>query len=343
MATPSTGSPGPNSASLTRFESPIYAVTTQFLDPCFQPRICALLAVGGSVEFAQADVKMPAIFTSHMVLQRDLANPVWGWADPAEEVTVSIGDQQVSTTAGQDGKWRVKLGAMSAGGPYTLKIRGENEVVIDDVLVGEVWICSGQSNMQWSVSQSVDGDLAALAAKLPQIRLISVPQVGTQEPQSDFQGAWAVCSPETVPDFSAVGFYFGRQLYETLNVPIGLIDDAWGGSACEAWIPRDRLAADDKYKDMLANWANIEKTFDLAKLQANHKEQLAKWKVAADAARKEGKPVPPAPRAPGNQLTGNQRPANIFNGVLLPTVGYGIRGAIWYQGETQRRPRVSIP
>ncbi len=185
---------------------------------------------------------------------------------------------------------------MPVGGPYTLKVRGENELVVEDVLVGEVWICSGQSNMQWSLGQAVDGDLAALAAKLPQIRLISVPQVGTQEPQYDFKGAWSVCSPETAPEFSAVGFFFGRQLYETLNVPIGLIDDAWGGSACEAWIPRDRLAADERYQGMLANWAGIEKTFDFAKVTEKYKEQLAHWKIAADQARKAGKPVPPAPR-----------------------------------------------
>jgi sialate O-acetylesterase len=293
-----------------------------------------MLSAGAAAGSAQADVKLPAIFTTHMVLQRDLANPVWGWADPAEEVTVSIADQQVSTTAGKDGKWRVKLSALPAGGPYTLKVRGENELVVDDVLVGEVWICSGQSNMQWNLGKAIDGDLAALAANLPKIRLISVPQVGTQEPQSDFKGAWSVCSPETVPNFSAVGFFFGRQLYETLDVPIGLINDAWGGSACEAWIPRDRLAADERYKGMLASWQDIENTFDLAKETDKYKEQLAKWKVAAEEARQAGKPAPQAPRGPNNVLAGNSRPGNIYNGVLLPTIGYGIRGAIWYQGES---------
>jgi len=298
---------------------------------------CSALLVCGTLlaPAARADVKLPHIFTSHLVLQRDQANPVWGTASPDEKVTVSIAGQKHSATAGADGTWRVRLEPLSAGGPHRLVIQGNNTIELEDILVGEVWICSGQSNMQWSLKQSVDGDLAALTAgNYPQLRLISVPQVGTQEPQDDFNGQWEVCSPTTTPEFSAVGYYFGRQLQETLKVPVGLIDDAWGGSACEAWIPRKTLESDPKYAALMEQWKNTEATFDFEKEKAAYQKRLEKWKVDSAEARKAGKPVPQAPRGPNNVLTGNSRPGNIYNGVLRPTVGYGIRGAIWYQGES---------
>src|SRR5262249_41024204 len=150
-------------------------------------------------------------------------------------------------------------------------------ITLDDVLVGEVWVCSGQSNMAFAVNQSYDGDLGSLAAKDTQIRLISVPQVGTQEPQDDFKGRWEVCTPETVKTFSAVGYYFGRQLHETLRVPVGLIDDAWGGSACEAWIRRDRLAADPIYKPLLERWEKIEQ--GQPQQAKDYEDKLAAWKA----------------------------------------------------------------
>ncbi|MCE9607463.1 MAG: sialate O-acetylesterase [Planctomycetia bacterium] len=283
---------------------------------------------------ASADVKLPAIFTSHMVLQRDLANPIWGTAAPGEEVTVTIGDQKVATKAGDDGKWRVKLAPLGLGAPLTLTIQGKNQVVIDDVLVGEVWVCSGQSNMQWEVAQSTNAELEIATAKYPQIRFISVPQIGTQEPQSDFKGSWSVCSPETVGKFSAVGYFFGRQLHQQLGVPVGLIDDAWGGSACEAWINRDKLTKDGRFSELIAMWEEKEKGYDKAKADVAHAAAMEKFKVDLEAAKAAGKPLPRAPGHPGNQFTGNSRPGNIYNGVLLPTIGYGIKGAIWYQGES---------
>lgn len=211
--------------------------------------ILGLLA--GLPSVARADVKVPAIFGSHMVLQRDQKDRVWGWADPGEEVTVKIANQSHATKAGADGSWRVILDSMPAGGPHVLAIHGKNSLTFDDVLVGEVWICSGQSNMQWGVAGSKNADLELLAARYPNIRLITVPNLGTQQPQKNFQGAWQTCRPETAGWFSAVGYFFGRQLQQTLDVPVGLINDAWGGSACEAWIRRDILADDAKYGRML--------------------------------------------------------------------------------------------
>jgi len=186
--------------------------------------------------------------------------------------------------------------------------------------------------MEWPVSQANDADLETKTAKYPRIRLISLPKVGTQEPQDDFKGRWEVCSPATVGQFSAVGYFFGRTLQQALDVPIGLIDDAWGGSACEAWIRRDLLARDEKYEPLLARWEKIEKS--VPQLQAEYEKRLAAWKEEAARAKAEGRQPRPAPQGPDAQLKGNSRPANIYNGVLKPTIGYGLRGAIWYQGES---------
>ncbi|APW58866.1 sialate O-acetylesterase [Paludisphaera borealis] len=286
------------------------------------------LAATATVGSARADVKLPAIFSDHMVLQRDQKDRVWGWAEPGEDVTVRILDQSKTAKAGADGKWQVVLDPIPTGGPYELVVQGKNTITFKDVLSGEVWICSGQSNMQMHVGGSDDADLEIPAAKYPQIRLITVPNRGTQEPQNDFHGKWQPCSPETVGGFSAVGYFFGRQLHETLGVPIGLINDSWGGSACEAWVPRERLAADPKYKDLLAAWEEREKNYPVAK------KAFETYQAEAAKAKAEGKPEPKKVENPDGLMHGNHRPGNIFNGVLLPTIGYGIRGAIWYQGES---------
>jgi sialate O-acetylesterase len=293
----------------------------------------AVLGLVGGVIPARGDVTLSNIFGSQMVLQRDQKDRVWGKADPGEEVTVKIGDQSHKTKAGDDGKWSVTLDPMKAGGPLTMTVQGKNTVTFDDVLVGEVWICSGQSNMQWSVNVTNDADLESLTAKYPKIRLISVPQVGTQDPKDNFNGHWQPCTPDTVKGFSAVGYFFGRELYQALDVPIGLINDAWGGSACEAWVKRDVLAADEKYKPLLDRWGDIEKAYPQAK--ADFEKRLAEWREAEKKAKDEGKPAPPQPGGnPDFMMYGNSRPGNIYNGVLKPTIGYGIRGAIWYQGES---------
>ncbi|MEK9864547.1 MAG: sialate O-acetylesterase, partial [Verrucomicrobiota bacterium] len=195
-------------------------------------------------------------------------------------------------------------------------------------------ICSGQSNMQWSVNASNDPDLEKLSAHYPDIRLVTVPRVGTQEPQSDFEGQWQRCSPDTVGSFSAVGYFFGRQLNQTLNVPIGLINNAWGGSAAEAWVRRDLLEADVRYQPLLERWAKTESDQTLLKAMSDYEQAMETWKLDALKARGMGEDIPRRPNRPNNALTGNHRPGNIYNGVLRPTIGYGIRGVIWYQGES---------
>ncbi len=265
-----------------------------------------------------ADVTLPNIFGEHMVLQRGQKNKVWGKAAAGEEVTVSIGSQTHKTKAGADGSWNVRLDSMEVGEPLTLTVKGKNEIKFGDVLVGEVWICSGQSNMQMSVNSSNDSDIEKAAAKHPKIRMVNFPQIGVQEPiwtHPDRQ--WQVCTPETVGNWSAVGYFFARQLQRTLDVPVGMINNAWGGSAAEAWVNRDLLTKTPSMQPLIERWMLNEKAFDeLSKktdLTEDQKKQLAGMQ---------------------NQMRGNARPANIYNGVLSSHIGYGIRGAIWYQGES---------
>jgi sialate O-acetylesterase len=285
--------------------------------PLYQ-QLAALILVLTTCTAGLAEVSLPSIFGDHMVLQREQANKVWGKASSGEKVTVGIGGQSHTTTAGADGMWQVMLDPMDAGGPFELTIAGQNEIKIADVLVGEVWICSGQSNMAWKVSNSTNADLETLAADFPGLRMINFPQVGAQQPVWDHEKAnWMVCSPDTVGSFSAVGYFFGRQLHETLDVPIGLINNAWGGSACEAWISRDVLAADGKYDGLLQRWDETQSQFDALSEKAD---------LSADETRQMN--------ALRGRLGGNQRPANIYNGVLKSHLGYGIRGSIWYQGES---------
>ncbi len=288
---------------------------------------------------ARAELKLPAIIGDNMVLQQKQANPVWGWDAPGTEVTVAFAGQTKTAKADSKGKWTVKLDAVPANAkPATITIRGSSMRELKNVLVGEVWVCSGQSNMGFTVSGSWDSDLEIAQAKYPQIRLISVPQVGTQEDQDDFKGHWEECSPANVGQFTAVGFYYGRLLHEMLGVPVGLIDNAWGGSACEAWVKRDVLEKDPRFASIIAKWKQTEATFTqeaFDKQMADHKAKVNALAQARKEAVKAGKPIPAnSPRAPQNPLTGQHRPGNLYAGCLHPIIGYGIRGAIWYQGES---------
>lgn len=283
-----------------------------------------------------AEVKVPNIFGDHMVLQQKQKNKVWGQAAAGEAITVSIDKQTQKATTEADGTWSVWLDPLTVGGPYEMTIKGNNEIKISDILVGEVWICSGQSNMQWTVSQSNDPDLEKLAAKYPKIRMINFPRTGSQEViWSHDKSVWRLCNPENVETFSAVGYFFARQLYETLDIPIGMINNAWGGSACEAWIRRDLLAADEKYKPLLDRWAIDEEKLPplIADLTAKI-ESLSKTEILNDEQKKERDRLTKERDAMQGKLNGNSRPANIYNGVLKSHLGYGIKGAIWYQGET---------
>jgi sialate O-acetylesterase len=284
---------------------------------------------------ARAELRLPAIISDHMVLQRNQPNPLWGWDTPGTEVKVTFAGQTKSARAGADGKWTVKLEPLPANDkPQNLTIVGTETREVQDVLVGEVWMCSGQSNMGWTLSGDWNGDIEAAASNLPQLRLIKVPQVGTQELQKDFKGEWRPSTPETARGFSAVGFYFGRLVHQVLGVPVGLIDNAWGGSAAEAWIRRESIASDPRFKTLMENALKTETRLQSEAAKADYDKQLAQWRQDVEQAKAGGKPAPRQPSSPFSWLAGNARPGNIFAGVVYPTLGYGMKGVIWYQGES---------
>ncbi len=248
---------------------------------------------------ASADVRMPQIFSDHMVLQRDVALNIWGWADPGERVRVSIAGQRKTTRADRQGNWSVVLEPVKAGGPHTLSVEGKNTIVFSNVLYGEVWLCSGQSNMQWTVAQSANPDEEIANANFPEIRLFSVPRRLLAEPANDLDdGEWRVCSPETVASFSAVGYYFGRHLHQELDVPIGLINSSWGGTNVETWTSLEMMRSHPDFSERMQEPA------------------------ATALQRLENAPRP------------NDFPTLLFNGMIYPIVNYTIKGTIWYQGES---------
>ena len=291
--------------------------------------VASLLLAG----VAAADVKLPAIFGDNMVLQREKKVPVWGTASPGEDVTVSMLGQKVSTKAAPSGKWRVDLNPLSVGGPYEMTVAGNNKVTFKNVLVGEVWVCSGQSNMEWHVEWCKDPVEETANAKYPQIRLIMVKKTVAGEPQSDFvpDMKWSECSPQTIPKFSAVGYYFGRKLHKELNVPVGLINDCWGGTVCEAWTSHEALAADPDYSAILERRKSAEA---YPTLKIKYEADLKAWSTAVAEAKAAGKKAPAKPQAPRNPNADPNFASNLYNGMLAPVIPYAIRGAIWYQGES---------
>ncbi len=282
----------------------------------------------------RAELRLPAIIGDHMVLQQKQANPIWGWDTPGTKVTVVFNGKTAAADTGADGRWQVKLEPLPADAtPQTITITGSSKRDIQDVLVGEVWMCSGQSNMGFTLNQDWNGDLESAASKLPNLRLIKVPQVGTQELQTDFKGEWKASTPESAKNFSAVGFLFGRYLHQILGVPVGLVDNAWGGSAAEAWVRRDSLEKDPRFRALMESTAKREAALQAETAKTDYDAALAKWKTVAAQAKADGKTPPRAPGSPQQWLAGNARPGNIFNGIVNPTLGYGIKGVIWYQGE----------
>jgi sialate O-acetylesterase len=214
--------------------------------------VCLVVLVGSLAATARADVKLPAVIDSHMVLQRDRPLPIWGWADAGEEVTVMLDAQKVSTKADEQGNWKVTLQPVKADGkPHTMTIVGKNKLVLDDLLIGEVWLGSGQSNMEWSINQSKGAKEHTAAADRPMMRLFHVPKVQLSAPAKDVKSKWDVCSPKNVGRFSAVLYHFGARLQKELNVPVGLINSSWGGSAIEPWLVADKKSG-GMYNGMIA-------------------------------------------------------------------------------------------
>jgi sialate O-acetylesterase len=286
------------------------------------------------VSAASADVKLPGVFADHMVVQRDVAVPVWGWAEPGEKVSVSLAGQTKTATADGAGKWTVKLDAIQAGGPHALKVQGNNTLEITDVMLGEVWLCSGQSNMEMSVGGSANRDAEIAAAKYPGIRMMSVAHVPAETPQNDCRGQWKVCSPETVGGFSATAYFFGRTLHQELDVPIGLINSSWGGTPIQAWTSREDQEALPELKSLLGSWDEQIAKYDPRAVKEEYEKQLAEWQEKAEKAKAAGQPLPRRPSPAADPRLSPHRPANLYHGMIAPLVPYALRGAIWYQGES---------
>ncbi len=289
-----------------------------------------------------SEVTLPHVIGNNMVLQRNMQAPIWGWASPGEEITVilsteSEGVEPISTTtaiADAEGKWQIKLPAMAAGGPYTLRIKGSNTLELTNVLFGEVWVCSGQSNMQWSVNASKDNEAEIAAAIYPKIRLFYIPRVPSGLLQQDVEADWYETTPETIPNFSAVAYYFGRKLYKNLDVPIGLINTSWGGTRIEPWTPPIGFAG-------VPALTSIHK--EVEDIQANYRAQLReKMKAIEDWIAENRKALETdaqLTQMPDNThpLAHQQRPTALYNSMVHPIVPYAIRGALWYQGESNLR------
>ncbi|GAB3259246.1 sialate O-acetylesterase [Larkinella harenae] len=221
-------------------------------------RIRSAAAIGFALITLQtwADVRLPKVFGSHMVLQRRKAVPVWGWADPNEKITVQFNNQTKTVKTDKSGKWAVKLDPTEAGGPYVMTVRGrKNTVTLDDVLVGEVWICSGQSNMEWNVNSSRDAAQEIKEANYPQIRHFKVPHDLSLSPKEDILGGeWKLCTPENTGDFTAVGYFFARELQKEMpNIPIGLLNTSWGGTQSESWTSREAMDSFEEFKPAVAS------------------------------------------------------------------------------------------
>ena len=276
---------------------------------------------------SSADVKLPAVISDHMVVQRDRPVKVWGWADPAESVTVSLAGQTTSTTASETGRWMVTLKPLAGAGAREMTVTGKNTVTVRDILLGEVWIGSGQSNMEWEVRRTNNAEAEIASANYPEIRIFEVKLKASPAPLEDVEGAWKVCSPQTIGDFSAVGYYFSRHLYQQMRVPVGFIQTAWGGTPAQSWISLPALAADATLISVYADWAQAIENYPAA--NARYQAALAKWEQTKQGNR------PGAPLGPGHP----HEPGSLYNAMIHPLLNYAIRGATWYQGESDSGKR----
>ena len=285
---------------------------------------------------ARAELKLPSIIDDGMVLQRKSTVTIWGTADPGAKVTVEVAGKRGDDKADKDGRFAVRLKNLPTGGPYQMAISTStgDQRRIENVLVGEVWVCSGQSNMQWPMTASLNPEQEIAGANYPQIRLFEVPRRPADEPQEDVQAKWAICSPQTIASFSAVAYFFGRELHQELGVPIGLISSNYGGTPAEAWTSRPALKAEASLKPLLERWENAIATYDAQQAQAQYEQRLAQWEQAAEKARAEGQPVPVKPQPPVHPAASQHRPSGLYNAMIAPLTNYAIAGAIWYQGES---------
>lgn len=298
--------------------------------------LAVFLAGASQIATSRADVRLPAIIGNNMVLQADKPLPIWGWAEPGEDVTVTLGANQATAKADAQGSWRANLPAQKASATAAeMTVAGKNTIKITNILVGEVWGGSGQSNMQWSVTASANSGQEIQQANYPLIRLFLVPLRLSPNPIDDVDAKWVVCTPDTVPGFTAVLYFFGREIHKALNVPVGLIGVSWGGSRIEPWMTYAQFAAQPELKPELDKYNQLKA--DRVNVMAARKALLPAVKAWLDAAEKAvaaGKDVPDAPGIPADPLNQFTAPSAMYNGMVHALVPYALQGFLWYQGES---------
>jgi sialate O-acetylesterase len=290
-----------------------------------------LLLLGAT---AFAEVKLPKVLSNHVVLQRNAPIHIWGWADPGEQITVSLLSTKQAAAADDLGKWSVYLTPQPAGGPYSITVQGANTITISDVLIGDVWFASGQSNMQMPLKGFPNSAVLKNGAEeianssQPQIRLLRVHDRTSDHPLLDLADAdevWTLCTPDTAANFSAVAYFFGREIQQQQKVPIGLIGDTWGGTPVRAWVSLDSLSADSSLMPVFQDWS------EMADTTADVPAMLAREKREDDAAKQAGSAPPKHSWHPN---PASWAPAYLYNGMVAPLTEFPIKGVIWYQGET---------
>jgi sialate O-acetylesterase len=287
-----------------------------------------------------ADVTLPAIVSDHMLIQQKMPVRIWGKAAPGEQISVDLNGSRAAATANTDGRWEAFLAPMDAGGPFEMTVQGTNRLVVHDVLVGEVWVGSGQSNMELPMTRVNNADQEIAAADYSQIRLFTVKKKISAAPLDDVEGAWSLCTPASVKNFSAVGYFFSRYIHQQRHVAVGFVHTSWGGTPAQSWTTRQTLDSNPLLKIVNDDWMQVMAAYPAA--NEKYQKDLADYRAAAAAAKAEGKPAPTAPRVP-NGPDGPNLPAGLWNAMVAPITPYAIRGVLWYQGESNGDAKHAYP
>ena len=339
----------------------MFAVFCAPMKPALRILALIILSVGLAVPAVLANVKMPAIFSDHMVLQQGMPVPVWGMADPGEAVTVTVAGQSAKATADAGGKWMAKLPSLGLSSkPVTMTVTGSNTVTINDVLIGEVWMCSGQTNMDFPLRSAHNANTELPDTTDLQMRFFHVRNKTAHTPAPDVMGRWEVSGTQSAANFSAVGYFFGKELRMKLKQPVGLIQASWGWSPAEAWVSLDALQKEPALAHYNDAWKKVDAAYAAAmaahpaaqaayaaaikdwtaKYGKDYDAAMAQWKVASASAAAAKQSPPPRPTPPVPRPTpvidpagGQASPSTLFNGMVAPIIPYAIRGSIWYQGE----------
>jgi sialate O-acetylesterase len=307
------------------------------LQPFLQSVLVLVLFVVAAIP-VHADVTLPALLADHMVIQRGLPVHVWGMAAPHELVSITFRGETKSATTDDDGRWSVFLSPGEAGGPFQLSIKATNTIILNDILVGDVWVASGQSNMEFPMTGLVNSQAEIAAAQFPRIRLFMVKHRPADYPLENVDSkGWAACTPETVADSSAVAYFFARNIQQKLGVPIGLIETFWGGTAAESWTSLSGLSADASLMPVFSARAKTlaEQSTNLLRQQREERE----YQLAVAQAKADGKPIPWRQWHPDFAAWA---PAALYNGMIAPLTPFAIRGVIWYQGEANSGERAPL-